>query len=71
MELVKLGARDCRVHPRSYTILRETRAPAIVLEPAFITNPDEEKLLEDPDHRAAIADAIVAGITSYASVSKR
>lgn len=69
--LVKFGCRDCRTHPRSYTILRETRAPAVVLEPAFITNPDEEKRLEDPEHLAALADAIVSGIQEYASVSKR
>ncbi len=71
-ELVSsLGCRDCRTHPRSYTILRETRAPAVVVEPAFISNPDECKRLEDPDHLIAIADAIVRGIRKYSIVTKR
>jgi N-acetylmuramoyl-L-alanine amidase len=64
-ELLALGARDCRTHGRSYAILRETRMPAVLVEPAFITNPDEEKLLEDRTHRAAIADAILEGIRRF------
>lgn len=69
--LVRTGCRDCRTHPRSYTILRETRAPAVVIEPAFLTNPDEEKLLSDPDHLSALADAIVQGVQAYSSEPKR
>lgn len=64
-ELLRLGARDCRTHARSYAILRETRMPAVLVEPAFITNPDEEKRLEDRDYRAAVADAIVMGIRRF------
>jgi N-acetylmuramoyl-L-alanine amidase len=64
-ELVKLGSRDCRTHARSYALLRETRMPAVLLEPAFISNPDEEKKLERLDHRTEIADAIVLGIRRY------
>lgn len=63
--LVQLGVKDCRSHGRSYPILRETRMPAVLVEPLFITNPDEEKMLEDVDFRAALADAIAAGIESY------
>lgn len=69
-ELVRLGLRDCRSHARSYTILKETRMPAILVEPAFITNPDDEKRLEQPDFRAEVAGAIVDGIARfYASAS--
>ncbi|MEA2498503.1 MAG: N-acetylmuramoyl-L-alanine amidase, partial [Actinomycetota bacterium] len=64
-ELVKLGSRDCRSHARSYSILRETRMPAVLVEPAFISNPDEEKKLERLEFRATIADALVAGIRRY------
>ena len=64
-ELVKLGSRDCRSHARSYAILRETRMPAVLVEPAFISNPDEEKKLERLEFRATIADALVAGIRRY------
>lgn len=64
-ELVRLGLRDCRSHARSYTVLKETRMPAILVEPAFITSPHDEKRLEDPEFRNEIGDAIVEGITRF------
>lgn len=64
-ELVRLGARDCRSHARSYQILRETRMPAVLIEPAFLSNPEEARKLEDPAYRAGLADAMVAGIKNY------
>ena len=64
-QLVKLGARDCRVHARSFALLRETRMPAVMVEPAFITNPDESKRLENHDHLVGVSDAIVAGIREF------
>lgn len=43
------GLRNGRTHPKSFPILRETRMPAVHLEPCFITNPKEERLLiEEP-----------------------
>jgi N-acetylmuramoyl-L-alanine amidase len=39
--------------------------PAVMVEPAFITNPDESKRLEEHDHLVAVADAIVAGIREF------
>jgi N-acetylmuramoyl-L-alanine amidase len=64
-QLVHLGLRDCRSHARSYSILRETRMPAVLVEPAFISNPDESKLLLDSDFRSTIASAIAAGVRQY------
>ena len=64
-ELVGLGLRDCRSHARSYAILRETRMPAVLVEPVFITNDDEEKRLEDPEFVREVAAAIATGITRY------
>jgi N-acetylmuramoyl-L-alanine amidase len=63
--LVDLGLRDCRSHARSYSILKETQMPAVLIEPAFITNPDEAKLLEDGDFRRTIAQAIATGVRRY------
>lgn len=64
-ELVGLGLRDCRSHARSYAILRETRMPAVLVEPVFITNHDEEKRLEDPEFVRSVAGAIAAGVVRY------
>lgn len=63
--LVDLGTHNCRAHGTSYPILRATRMPAILVEPAFLTNPDEEKQLRQPDRRAAIATAIASGVRAY------
>ena len=39
--------------------------PAVLIEPAFISNADEAKRLEDVSFRGAIADAILAGTRRY------
>jgi len=67
--LVRLGLRDCRSHARSYAILRETRMPAVLIEPVFITNPDEAKRLEDHEFLSNIADAIAAGVRRFFDLS--
>ncbi|MGH2807947.1 MAG: N-acetylmuramoyl-L-alanine amidase [Actinomycetota bacterium] len=64
-ELVSLGLRDCRSHAQSYTILRETRMPAVLIEPVFITNNDEAKRLQDPEFIADVATAIVGGVRRF------
>ncbi|MCA1838718.1 MAG: N-acetylmuramoyl-L-alanine amidase [Actinomycetota bacterium] len=65
--LVILGSLDCRSHGKTYPILRETSMPAVVVEPCFITNPDEVRSLEDPEHFHKIAGAIASGIEQYYS----
>jgi N-acetylmuramoyl-L-alanine amidase len=65
MALVGLGIRDCRSHPRSYQLLRETRMPAVLVEPCFITNHAEEKKVGDSQFRASIAAAIATAVGRY------
>lgn len=64
-EIVALGFKDCRSHARSYPVLRETRMPAVLVEPGFITHPDDEKRLSDPDVLSSIADAIARGVRRF------
>lgn len=64
-ELTGLGIKDCRSHARAYALLKETRMPAVLVEPCFISNPEEEKMLEDPLLRARVAEAIGAGVRRY------
>ncbi len=64
-ELVRLDLADCRSHARSYPILRETRMPAVLVEPGFISHPEDEKKLRDPEFLGRVADAITTGIARY------
>lgn len=58
----RLGMKDGRTHPKAFPILRETQMPAVHVEPCFITNPREERLLWEGklphDLALAIADAL-------------
>jgi N-acetylmuramoyl-L-alanine amidase len=50
---------------RNYGVLRETRAIAVLVEPLFLSNPDEERLARRPSHIEAVARALVGGLTDY------
>jgi N-acetylmuramoyl-L-alanine amidase len=63
--LVALGLGDCRAHARSYSILKETRMPAVLVEPAFITSPDDERRLDSAEFRGAIAQAVATGVEQF------
>ncbi|HLI56821.1 MAG TPA: N-acetylmuramoyl-L-alanine amidase [Actinomycetota bacterium] len=63
------GRVDCRSHGKAYPILRETRMPAVVVEPGFITNPDEAKLLSDEAAAEELLVAMVAAVADYFSRS--
>ena len=65
-ELVeRLNAPDCRAHGTAFPLLRETRMPVVIVEPAFITNPEEEKLLADDPFIEEIAMAIAEAARKY------
>jgi N-acetylmuramoyl-L-alanine amidase len=60
-----LGTPDCRSHPGTVSILRLSRAPAVVISPGFLTSPDDARLLTDPSTQRRIADAVVEGVTDF------
>ena len=55
---------DGRTHPMTWALLRETRMPAVVVEPGFISSPQDEGRLADQGEQdrlaAVLADAVVA-----------
>lgn len=53
------------VERANFVVLRSPDVPSILVETAFITNPDEEQKLRDPDHRQQLADAILKGVRGY------
>ena len=65
-ELVsRLGLKDGRVHPLAIDVLRETRMPAVQVEPFFMTNEKEERMLSDAGARRDIVSAIADGIERF------
>lgn len=47
----------------NFYVLRKTDAPAVLVELAFISNPNEEAILANPEHRTTIAAALARGIS--------
>ncbi|TVP67722.1 MAG: N-acetylmuramoyl-L-alanine amidase [Nitriliruptor sp.] len=63
--LAATGTQDCRVHPSISPILRESRAPAAVIEPGFLTHPEEGRQLAEPRTQQRLAAALTHAITHY------
>jgi N-acetylmuramoyl-L-alanine amidase len=61
----RLGLKDGRTHRMSITILRETKMPAVQVEPCFVTNPREEWLLREEAFRHDVAIAIAHGVERF------
>ena len=61
----RVGLMDGRVHPMAFTVLRETQMPAVQVEPCFITNAKEERLLGADSFRCAVAAAVAEGLERF------
>ncbi len=49
----------------NFAVLRTSDMPAMLVETAFISNPDEEQRLIDPDYQRSLARAVLRGIDTY------
>ncbi len=56
-----------RVEQAGFAVLKAPDIPSILIETAFISNPQEEKRLNDEGYQERIAEAILAGIKDYFS----
>ena len=63
----RTGLMDGRIHAMSITILRETLMPAVQVEPCFLTNPKEERLLQEEAFRHDVAIAMAEGLERFFS----
>lgn len=59
-----------RLHKKSveragFAVLKAPDIPSILVETAFISNPEEERLLRSAAHQERIAQAMLAGINGY------
>ena len=55
---------DRGIHSADFFVLRKAQMPAVLLEVAFISNRNEERLLGSPHAVTAIADAVAASVTA-------
>jgi N-acetylmuramoyl-L-alanine amidase len=54
-----------QVEQAGFAVLKAPDIPSILIETAFISNPDEEKRLNDPGYQDKLVDAIVDGVKVY------
>ena len=53
------------VQQAGFMVLKSPDIPSILVETAYISNPDEERRLRSPDFQRSVARAIAAGVREY------
>ena len=65
-ELSNLGkTHKRRVQQAGFVVLKSPDIPSLLVETAFISNPHEERKLNDPVHQGRLAAALMQGIRDY------
>ena len=54
-----------QVEQAGFAVLKAPDVPSILVETAFISNPDEEAKLRDPQYQQQLVEALVTGIKRY------
>ncbi len=54
-----------RVEQAGFAVLKAPDVPSILVETAFISNPEEEARLRDPEYQTKLVDALATGIARY------
>jgi len=54
-----------RVEQAGFAVLKAPDVPSILVETAFISNPEEERRLRDPEYQAELVEALATGIRRY------
>lgn len=49
----------------NFAVLRTSDMPSMLVETAFISNPEEEKRLKDPAYQRKVASAVLDGVNTY------
>jgi N-acetylmuramoyl-L-alanine amidase len=62
---------DRGVHTAPFYVLIGANMPAVLAEIAFVTNPDDEKLLRSPDYREMLARSLLRGVKTYLEALNR
>jgi len=56
-----------RVEQAGFAVLKAPDVPSVLVETAFISNPEEERRLADPQYQAGLVEALHQGIRQYFS----
>ena len=60
------GARAMGIYQRdTYSGLNWSEVPSILVEMGFMSNPEEDKLLNDPDYQQKLVAGMVQGVAEY------
>lgn len=62
---------DCRVHARTWDLLRLTRMPAVRVELGYVSHPDDYRRLTSPAFQDAVAEALTAALTAFCAPRHR
>jgi N-acetylmuramoyl-L-alanine amidase len=57
--------RKPQVQQAGFVVLKSPDIPSMLVETAFISSPEDERLLGQPERRAALAEAIFEGVQQY------
>jgi len=66
-----IALRNRGVHSANFYVLRRAKMPAILLELGFISNPEEEARLRDPEFRQQLSEAVFASLLRYQAVAQQ
>lgn len=60
------GAKNCGIFKRdTYTGMNWSEVPCILVEMGYMSNPEEDVLLNDPDYQQKLVDGMVQGVIDY------
>lgn len=57
-------------NPGDYFMIRECKAPAVLIECGFLSNSSDEAKLQDPGHQLKLAQGVAKGIMGYLNDKK-
>ena len=60
--VVRTGMQSCRIHAKTWELLRLTRMPAVRLELGYVTSPEDAARLADPGFRDTVAEGVLVAV---------
>jgi len=60
-----MPGKDHRIHARGFTVLANTKIPAVIMEFGFMSNPQFDAKLQDVNFRYVEADAVYRGLVKF------